>query len=103
MSDFTREEIVQLQRDIQDVKVDLAAIKTMLSERQGGQEALQQQVTNLKDRVHTLQQFHAEARHLPAQVEELKRFMWKLSGCILFVAVVVESIILWMTRTPLPG
>ena len=72
----------------------------MLNERKQDLPDLESKVEGLAKDVQLLQHFHAVAKELPHEVDHLKKFVWKLSGGILFIAVLIESVVLWMTRQP---
>ena len=70
-------------QEIHQLCVDVAVIKTMLEERKEDQGDAEKRLDNLE-----------------RDIDNLKKFQWKLAGAILLIAVLLEGAILWYTRHP---
>ena len=54
-----------------------------------------------EERTADIKELKREFEIMEAELEKVKSFMWKIGGGILVIAVLIESIVLWMTRAPI--
>ena len=80
---------------IGDMRVSLSRVETMLSERHRDIDEIRKEQEELR------QKGRNDQRELRQKIEELQRRQWMMGGAVLVIAVVIESLVLWFTRTPM--